>query len=295
LVWALPFFFLVASTWVAQIGATHSRQKEEEVAQQHQQDREALEKEEEQAREALAKQLQEATPVLMTAKEETRRRVAEEDQRLDKVVAQKMAKAASKAIEEATRLRSQLEDLKRQKRKWRSGSRSTSRSSKSPEHSRQRKSSPKPAVPVDNPKVAAPVGCPPVVQSPMPTSSQWYQPTKGKGGNRTWWNPHGNGAKGKSGGRGGSCFKCGSSDHWSKECPANKEPRDGTACRLLPSHSSKGMSVPVSFSSDFPPCVFVPLGGGPSSVYLGWENEDWGLDEGWVSRARYKDVWASTS
>ena len=145
--------------------------------------------------------------MLMTAKEETRRRVAEEDQRLDKVVAQKMAKAASKAIEEATRLRSQLEDLKRQKRKWRSGSRSTSRSSKSPEHSRQRKSSPKPAVPVDTPQVEAPVGCPPVLQSPMPTSSQRFQPTKGKGGNRTWWNPHGNEAKGKGGGRGGSCFK----------------------------------------------------------------------------------------
>ena len=174
-------------------------------------------------------------------------------------------------------------------------------------HSRQKESSPRPAVPVDTPKVAAPVGCPPVIQSPMPTSSQWYQPTKGKGGNRTWWNPHGNGAKGKSGGRGGSCFKCGSSDHWSKECPANgaksksggkggscfkcassdhwsnecpanKEPRDGASCRLLPSHSPKGMSVPVSFPSDFPPCVFVPFGGGSSSVYLGWENEDWGLD-----------------
>ena len=53
LVWALPFFLLVASAWVAQMGASHSRQKEEEVAQKHQQDREALENEEEQAREVL--------------------------------------------------------------------------------------------------------------------------------------------------------------------------------------------------------------------------------------------------
>ena len=228
----------------------------------------AMEQQEEKAREALELQVERACLPLAEAAADVTRRARREDKRTDLALQAGLAAAASRANRETESLRQEVQAIKAQ---WantrRSHKRRRSRSSSADSISSRSKSRSPPRTPrPQTPRPPTPPPPAPMVdtrqvtlvkgfQTSPPSNQAWSQPAKG-GGKGQW---------SRSNGKSGSCFKCGSPTHWSRDCPGQKGPREDPAFCFCSAST-------VAF---------------PSHSLLSQGDGDWGLDvlfnEGGVS------------